>query len=245
MPKNISSSKLKAIQKVQFATEAAMKSVVRYLRMSPAPTSKEARDLIRRTLKALQCECPEGIIVAGGKQSAEPHAIGRGRLASGAPIVIDIFPRSQKTGYFADMSRTFCIGIPPPKLRKMYAAVLGAQRLAFSMIRPGARGEDIQIAVEHYFETKGFHRKNPRKKGEKGWLAEEGFIHGVGHGVGKNIHESPKLSHGKDILREGDIVTVEPGLYYKDVGGVRLEDMVLVTKRGCTNLTRFSKKLIL
>jgi Xaa-Pro aminopeptidase len=245
MAQRSTSSKLKAIQEVQSATETAMRSAVHYLRTSATPTSKGARDAIHRALRALQCECPEGIIVAGGKQSADPHATGRGRLAPGDPIVVDIFPRSRETGYFADMSRTFCIGAPRPKLKKMYAAVLGAQRLAFSMIRPGACGEDIQTAVDQYFEQKGFHRKNPRKKGGKGWLAEEGFIHGVGHGVGKKIHEPPKISYGKDILREGDIVTVEPGLYYKDVGGVRLEDMVLVTKRGCANLTRFSKKLIL
>ena len=126
----------------------------------------------------------------------------------------------------------------------MYRAVLGAQKLAFSIVKPGAKGEDIQKAVENYFDKKGFTRKNPRKgKRKGGWFAEEGFIHGVGHGVGKEIHEHPHISHTDHILKEGDVVTVEPGLYYKDIGGVRIEDMIVVTKSGHKDITRFPKRL--
>ncbi len=235
--------KLAAIQEVQRATEAAMRRVIVYIRTEKAPQAHTARRIILEELRRWQCECPEGVIVAGGKDSAQPHAIGRGILKQGEPIVIDIFPRSKKTKYFADMTRTVCLGKPSKKLAAMHKAVLGAQRLAYSMVRPGVKGKDIQAAVERYFERKGFGRIAPRAKGKKGWLGKEGFIHGVGHGVGMRIHERPRVSHSRDTLKEGDVITIEPGLYYKDTGGVRIEDMVLVTRTGCRSLTKFSKQL--
>jgi Xaa-Pro aminopeptidase len=235
-------TKLEAITQVERATEAAMQAAIVYIQNDLAPTAPQARKIINDTLTKLGCESPEGVIVANGKVGALPHGNGRGKIKKGEPIVIDIYPRSKKTKYFADMSRTVCLGSAPNKLQKMYMAVDEAQELARAMIRPGVRGEEIQHAVEDYFEKKGFKRIKPRTKG-KGWLAKEGFIHGVGHGVGKEIHEAPRLSHGDDILEEGDIVTIEPGLYYKDIGGVRLEDMVVVTKRGSKTITKFPKKL--
>jgi Xaa-Pro aminopeptidase len=238
-------AEIKAITEVQRAAEAAMKAAIQYIKNDQAPTAEGARSVILKTLKQYGCETPHGVIVAGGAVSAKPHGQGRGKLKHGVPIVIDIYPRSKKTKYFADMTRTVCIGMPYVKLQNMYDAVLGAQEVAFSKIKAGAKGNDIQAAVVNFFHKKGFKNISPRPEGGSGWLAKEGFIHSVGHGVGKNIHEAPRVGHSDDVLEVGDVITVEPGLYYKVIGGVRLEDMVVVTKTGFKNLTKFPKKLVI
>ena len=206
------------------------------------PTSEEAHSIIDRVLASHDCESPEGHIVAGGPLSAEPHERGIGALRPGEQIVIDIFPRSKKTGYFADMTRTMCLGAPSVQLQKMYDAVLGAQELAISMARPGAACKDLQDAVEKYFVDAGFITSGKGKE----FTYAEGFVHSVGHGVGLEIHEAPRFGrHSDDILIEGDVITIEPGLYYKDFGGIRIEDMVLVTHEGYRNLTSCSKEFVL
>jgi Xaa-Pro aminopeptidase len=224
-----------AIEETQRATEAAFDALVTYLRTNEAPTSEGAHRILDEILDAHGSESPEGHIVAGGVESAEPHEKGSGLLMPGAPIVIDIYPRSKTTGYFADMSRTVCIGTPPAELQKMYDAVLAAQQLGISMVRPGARGGDIHQAASELFEKAGYLTSGTGKE----FPFAEGFVHGLGHGVGLEIHEAPRISRNSDdVLQVGNIVTIEPGLYYKHIGGVRLEDMVLVTEDGCRNLTQ-------
>jgi Xaa-Pro aminopeptidase len=242
-PPEHESEKITAITKVLRAVEAAAAIVIEYLKITPEPTSEGAHVIIDRVLADFKCESPEGHIVAGGVQSSAPHEKGTGQLKRGEPIVIDIYPRSTASGYFADMSRTVCLGEPSPELEKMYEAVREAQNRALSLVKPGARGGDIQEAVEKYFIEQGF--KTSGKREEKGGFPfKEGFVHGVGHGVGLKIHEAPHLGRGsKDVLKEGDVITIEPGLYYEAIGGVRLEDMVLVTKDGYQNLTNFPKEL--
>ena len=231
-----------AIEQVQRAVEAAMERVAGYLRSSDQPSSEACHSLIDAELQKRGCESPEGSIVAGGLQAAEPHEEGTGLLKRGEAIVIDIYPCSKTTLYFADMSRTVCIGPPPLKLQKMYDAVLGAQELGLSMIKPGAKCGDIQTAVEEYFTNAGFLTSGKGKE----FAYAEGFVHGVGHGLGLEIHEAPCIGRGsEDILQEGDVITIEPGLYYKDTGGIRIEDMALVTREGCRNLTNFSKQFVL
>jgi Xaa-Pro aminopeptidase len=237
--------KVEAIEETQRATERAMSEVFTYLKSSAAPTVEKARTAIENVLEELNCESPEGIVVVSGIASADPHGEGGGVIRRGEPIVVDIYPRNKTSLYFADMTRTVCLGEAPERLQKMYDAVLGAQELTLSLIKPGAKGVDIQMTVEEYFNERGFVRKNPRAPGAKGWLAEEGFIHPVGHGVSKKIHDTPRVGHSEDMLKEGDVITIEPGLYYKDIGGVRIEDMVLVTKEGYRNLTNFPKQLVL
>ncbi len=256
------------IEKVQKAVEAAASAVIGYLRGSKEPcaerkalgigslradqgvlaapsknpASEEAHKIIDKILDKFGCESPEGHIVAGGKQSAEPHEKGTGILNKGEPIVIDIYPRSKTTGFFADMSRTVCLGEPSPLLQKMYDTVLGAEDLAISMIKPGVRCVDIHEAVEKFFVRNGYLTSG---KG-KDFPFAEGFVHGLGHGVGLNVHEAPRLGQkSEDILIEGDVITIEPGLYYKNIGGVRIEDMLLVTRDGYRNLTNFSKAFVL
>ncbi|MES2203409.1 MAG: M24 family metallopeptidase, partial [Patescibacteria group bacterium] len=225
-------SRLEALEDAAHASDIAMAAVVGYLRTASNPTAEAARALIQKMLDGLGYDIPEGLIVAGGLHTAEPHHRGEGTLGSGQPIVIDIFPRSRESGYFGDLSRTVCIGTPPLELVHMYDTVLEAQELAVSMLLPGVRGADVQEAIERHFDSAGF------KTERTGPLQGEGFIHGVGHGVGQVIHEPPRIGVGsEDILKEGDVVTVEPGLYYKHIGGVRIEDMALITADGCRMLT--------
>lgn len=235
-------SKLEAIEETQRAAGQAMREVFSYLRSSKVPTIEEARAVIEKTLESLNCESPEGIVVVGGVESAEPHGEGKGALHHNEPIVIDIYPRNKTSLYFADMTRTVCLGQPPVRLQEMYNAVLGAGEMALSIIKPGAKGADIQTAVEEFFTERGFITSGKGKE----FQYAEGFVHSVGHGVGFKIHDTPRIGHGSgDVLKEGDVITIEPGLYYKDTGGVRLEDMVVVRADGYRNLTNFPKQLVL
>ena len=181
-------------------------------------------------------------IVACGVHAADPHCQGQGPLRPYEPIVLDIFPRSLTTLYFADQTRTVFKGEPSAMLKKMYAAVLEAQEKAISMIKAGMQSQDVMRAANDTLEERGF----PTSLTER---PVYGFIHGLGHGVGLEIHEAPRIGRSGEILQEGMVVTVEPGLYYSrqhgdiPVAGIRIEDMVVVTKEGCINLTQFSKKL--
>jgi len=176
-------------------------------------------------------------IVACGVHSSMPHHGGEGPIYAGKPVVIDIFPRSQTSGYFGDMTRTVVRGEPSPGLVKMYDTVLRGQKLAIGMVKAGVRVRDIHSAVVDYFRSRGF------ETGVIGGRAQ-GFIHSTGHGLGLEIHEPPRISLGEEVLETGNVVTVEPGLYYEKTGGVRIEDVVVVEKNGCTNLTRYPKKLL-
>ncbi|MBQ6102340.1 MAG: M24 family metallopeptidase, partial [Kiritimatiellae bacterium] len=190
-------------------------------------TSERARALVRETLLSRGCLDLEGSIVAGGRQAADPHEAGHGPLRAGEWIVCDIFPRDLCTGYWGDMTRTFMNGRPSAKLRRLYRAVADAQRLALSLVRPGAKGSDVHAAVARFFEESGW------PSGRDATGRPYGFFHGTGHGVGLQIHEEPRLSVTGGELTPGMVVTVEPGLYYPDLGGVRIEDTVAVTTSGC------------
>jgi len=230
---------VEAMRKTQKATEAAMQAVILYLRSTKNPTSEGAHKIIDTVLEKHGCESPEGHIVASGTQAVEPHEKGKGPIKRGVAIVIDIYPRSKATGYFADMSRTVCIGPASAEVKKMYDTVLDAQKLAISMIKPGTRCSDIQDSVEKLFMERGYKTSGKGKE----FKFAKGFVHSLGHGVGLDIHEAPRIAKGsKDILKEGDIITIEPALYYPELGGIRIEDMALVTENGFENLTDFSKQ---
>jgi Xaa-Pro aminopeptidase len=122
----------------------------------------------------------------------------------------------------------------------MYDTVLAAQELAITMVAPGVAGRDIQAAVEAHFVAAGYHTSGQGTD----FRFAEGFVHAIGHGVDTDIHAAPHLSRRSEAcLEAGSIITIEPGLYYPDIGGVRLEDLVLVTSSGCQNLTEFPKQL--
>ena len=152
------------------------------------------------------------------------------------PIVIDIFPRSGRTRYFADITRTVVKGQASLRVRQMHEAVLQAQARAVALIRGGADGAAIHQEVTAVFEHLGF------PTGETNGRMH-GFFHGTGHGLGLEIHEPPRIGKRGALLERGNVVTVEPGLYYPGEGGVRIEDVVVVTDTGCRNLTRYQKLL--
>ena len=177
-------------------------------------------------------------IVAGGKQGCDPHEKGFGPLRGNEPIILDIFPRSQATGYFGDITRTVVRGRASEEIRKMYDTVLQGQTLAFRQMKAGAATAAIHKSVQDYFVSQGY-RTGPGKSGRM-----EGFFHGTGHGLGLEIHEAPRVgATSTGNLAAGQVVTVEPGLYYPEIGGVRLEDVALITKTRPRNLTRFEKCL--
>jgi Xaa-Pro aminopeptidase len=176
-------------------------------------------------------------IVAGGRQACDPHEPGHGPLRANEPIILDVFPRSQKTGYFGDISRTVVRGRASDAARRVYDTVVRAQEVAFARLRPAVKAVEVHEAVRSFFESEGY--KTVTKRGRM-----QGFFHGTGHGLGMEIHEAPRIgvtSH--DVLAAGQVVTVEPGLYYPGVGGVRLEDVAALTPQGARNLTKFEKVL--
>ncbi len=183
------------------------------------------------------CGLAANTIVAGGKQGCDPHERGYGPLRAHEPIILDIFPRSQKTGYFGDITRTVVRGRASEAVKKLYDTVFHGQKIALQKVSAGTSTTEIHQCVLQFFTQRGYHtgRRNGRM---------EGFFHGTGHGLGLEIHEAPRIgatSRGK--LKAGQVVTVEPGLYYPEIGGVRLEDVALVTPNGAKNLTRFEKAL--
>jgi Xaa-Pro aminopeptidase len=172
-------------------------------------------------------------IVACGDQGCDPHNEGTGPLKANQSIILDIFPRSQSSGYWGDITRTVVKGRASERLKILFQAVNHGQKIALKQIKGGVKGSDIHQSVQDYFNQAGF--KTRRRNGRM-----EGFFHGTGHGVGLEIHEAPRLSsRASGRLEAGHVVTVEPGLYYPGVGGVRLEDLVVVTKTGNRNLTKF------
>lgn len=180
---------------------------------------------------------PHHTIVSGGRQGADPHEQGFGPLPAHQGIILDIFPRMEKSGYWGDMTRTVCRGHPSEWCQNAWLAVQEAQEVAFALIRAGIDGHEVHTAVSTHLTEAGF----PTGRTAEGH--QEGFFHGTGHGLGLEIHEMPRVGQRKHVLAVGHVVTVEPGLYYPDKGGVRLEDVVVVEEDGCRNLTTFPKFL--
>jgi Xaa-Pro aminopeptidase len=202
-------------------------------------TSERLRSEIDVELLRRGCAA-DGTIDAGGPQAADPHERGHGPLKAGTAIIVDIFPVDKTSRYYADMTRTFVKGEPKPELEKMYNAVLESQETALGMIRAGVNGRDVHKKVSDILHDAGYKTLiHDQREGEP---LQEGYIHGTGHGVGLEIHEAPRLSIVDEELIPGDVVTVEPGLYYPEIGGVRIEDLVVVTEDGCRNLTQFPKE---
>ncbi len=241
-----SKEEIRAITKAIRHTEAAVSAAIETIRKSVIKkgklyfdgsvlTSEAIKKIINVRLMENNCIAAHSI-VACGINGVDPHHQGSGPLYANQSIIMDIFPRDSESRYFADITRTVVRGKASPKLKKMFEAVLEGQKIAFLSIREGADGSKIHEAIQKRFEELGFTTgvKNGRV---------QGFFHGTGHGLGLDIHEPPRISRGKDILKAGQVVTVEPGLYYEDAGGIRIEDDVLVTRTGCLNLVKLPKIL--
>jgi len=161
-------------------------------------------------------------------------------VKAGESIIVDIFPVDKTSRYYADMTRTFVKGEPDEELQRMYDAVLESQEAALDMIQAGINGRDVHNKVAEVLHDAGYKTNvHDQKPGEP---LREGFMHGTGHGVGLEIHEAPRISLADEKLIPGDVVSVEPGVYDPKIGGVRIEDLVVVTEDGCRNLTNFPKE---
>lgn len=177
---------------------------------------------------------PANTIVAGGEQACDPHERGHGPLKAHSLIILDIFPRDARTGYYGDMTRTVVRGKASDAQRRLWDTVLEGQKLALRSMKPGADGKAVHNAVQALFTERGY----PTEQCKGRWT---GFFHGTGHGLGLEIHEEPRF--GRTRFKLGQVLTVEPGLYYPGLGGVRIEDVVTVTEKGIRMLSRFEKRL--
>ncbi len=241
-----SAAEITRIRKSQQAAAAAMKAGVELIGSARIGkdgtlykgreklTSEKVRQLIHKTLIDHDCAGVE-TIVAGGDQGTDPHERGHGPLFAGQSIILDIFPRSEKTGYWGDMTRTVCRGPANPELKKLYNAVKAAQAAALKAVQPGLCADEIHQICCAVFEARGFRTYETAGR-------HVGFIHGTGHGVGLDIHELPRVGRSGEILETGNIITIEPGLYYPGLGGVRIEDTVAVTESGYRMLAACPKK---
>lgn len=194
---------------------------------------------VRRTLHLGMMEkglLGQHTIVSCGRDACDPHNEGSGPLRANEAIIFDIFPRSIESRYHSDMTRTVVKGNAPDQLKRLYDTVLEGQLLGISQVQHGADGQEIHATITRYFEKQGY--ETGLRDGRM-----QGFFHGTGHGIGLDIHEPPRIGKIEQRLQAGEVVTVEPGLYYPEIGAVRIEDMVLVTENGCRNLTSYQKKL--
>lgn len=241
-----SEEEVAAIEATQRHTEAALEAALNVLRESEIRgerlywrgevlTAETLKKVINVSLMENDC-IAQHTIVACGIQGVDPHNQGSGPIRAHQSIVFDIFPRSSRSRYFADMTRTVVRGKASDGLKRMYEAVLAAQLRGIELIRDGVSGQAVHSEVTRTMERLGF---------ETGVVdgRNQGFFHGTGHGIGLDIHEPPRISKVDHTLRAGQVVTVEPGLYYSRWGAVRIEDLVVVEPQGCRNLTRFPKSL--
>ena len=179
-------------------------------------------------------------IVACGPEGADCHNLGHGELKTGQPVIVDIFPRSQQTRYWGDCTRTVVHGEIPEEVRRMHAAVCEAKAAATAAVRAGVTGEAVHLATRQAILAAGYAVGIPDEQASLSYCA---LTHGTGHGVGLDVHEPPLLDMKGPKLLVGDAITIEPGLYRRDLGGVRVEDMVVVTPEGCQNLNRLPEGL--
>jgi Xaa-Pro aminopeptidase len=239
-------TELEGIRKAQRGTEAAMAAAREMLRGAEASNGRVTLDgepLTSERIKSRIAEVfnehdliADEFIVAHGGQAASGHDMGSGPIASGEAVVIDLFPRDRETGCYADMTRTYVVGEIPDEIAEYHKLVYEALKRSLEAVKPGAEGSAVYGLVCDVFHEAGYPTQLSKQPGE---VLSSGFFHGLGHGVGLEVHEPPWLSRDPSELVAGDVITLEPGLYREGYGGVRLEDLVLVTEDGAENLTDF------
>ena len=239
------------IRAAQRAAEAAVTEVVGQLAQAEIKDGVlwlEGRPLTSERLYAraqlllgeMGFSCPD-MIVAGSPECAMPHFRGEGPIRAGAPVIIDIFPSGRASHYHGDLTRTVVVGDVPDEIRRMHASALQALDAGIESIRAGVLGRDVHSAVCQVLVDRGF---GTTTKGFEGPEGGPKMNHSTGHGVGLDVHEAPALrGPSEELLEEGDVVTVEPGLYLLGLGGVRVEDTGMVTADGFENFTSLTRSL--
>jgi len=236
-------SEINLMKDIQTVTQNAMGQAVSLIRRASVKkgilihegkvlTSEQVKYTMHQFLLKEGCSAVD-TIVSCGEDSAIPHMTGTGPLLADEPIVIDLFPVNEKSGYFADMTRTVVKGEPSTEIHEMYDALCEAKHLAISGVKRGIPGSDLYQIVVDFFRERGYESDT------------RGFVHNLGHGVGLQIHELPTVGPAGNALETGNVITIEPGLYYPGIGGVRLEDIGAVTSKGFENFTVFPEELII
>ncbi len=240
-------AELEGIRRAQRAAQAGMDVARNLLRAAEGRNGELVVDGDRLSAERIKAAIDQtfidhgcssdDFIVAHGAQSAIGHEFGSGPIAANEPVVVDLWPRDRESGCYADMTRTFVVGDVPDELVEWQRLVREALDRCVAAIRPGVTGRQIHDVACEVFEERGYPTTRTKEAGKP---LEDGFFHGLGHGVGLEVHEEPALAiAGQKELVAGDVVTVEPGLYRRDFGGCRLEDLVVVTEDGAENLTSF------
>jgi len=236
-------AQLAGIRRAQVAADAAMAVAAQLIReLRPGLTSEQIRDAMTAVCDELGCDLPGDVIVAHGPQSADGHESGYGELVAGEPVVIDIWPRDRPSRCWADMTRTFVAGgeAPSDELAEYWRLTKESLDLVYPEVRAGADAHAIYRRSCEPYIAAGKPTQLTKAEGE---VLRNGYFHGLGHGVGLEVHERPALSRSPDTLLAGDVITLEPGCYRQGYGGCRLEDLVLVTEDGYETLTDFPYEL--
>ena len=234
---------LEGIERAQRAAETAMLTAARMLRDAERTNDGRLRfegeiltaELIRVAMEAellSQGAESQDILIHTGDACLRGHDLGMGPILPDTSCIIDCFPRDRRTGVYSDMTRTFVAGEPSDELRRLHTDCVQALEIALEAIKPGTKTAYDEVAS--FFEGKGYPTQRTRKPEDN---SLEGFRHSLGHGVGLEVHERPRIGRRPDEFEVGDVIAVEPGLYFTGVGGVRLEDTVLVTDSGVEHFT--------
>src|SRR5215208_2218065 len=232
-------AQLAGIRRAQKAADAAMAVAAGLIReLRPRLTSEEIRAAMIEVCDQHGCDLPGDVIVSHGPQSADGHEEGHGELVTGEPVVVDIWPRDRASRCWADMTRTFVAGggEPADELAEYWRLTRESLELVYPEARAGA---DAQAIFRRPCEPCIAAGKPTQLTKRDGEVLRDGYFHGLGHGVGLEVHERPGLGRAPDTLRAGDVITLEPGCYRQGYGGCRLEDLVVVTEDGSETLTNF------
>jgi Xaa-Pro aminopeptidase len=230
---------LDGIRRAQKAADACMRTGADLIReLRAGLTAEEVRAAMQAVAEEHGCDLPDDVIVAPGAQGAAGHEAGHGEIPAGAPVIVDIWPRDRESRCWADMTRTFVAGggEPSDELAEYWRLTRESLERVYAEVRAGAHGRAIYERSCEPFHAAGKPTQLSKAPGEQ---LDEGYFHGLGHGVGLEVHERPNLGRLGDELIAGDVITLEPGCYRKGYGGCRLEDLVVVTDGGCEVLTDF------
>jgi Xaa-Pro aminopeptidase len=246
-----SQAELAGIRRAQVAAEAGMRAAAELLRRAEPDGSglvldgdrlscERLKEAIRAAVARFGATAGDAMIVSHGAQTASGHDMGSGMIKAGEAVVIDLWPSDLDSACFADMTRTFVVGDAPEELRKYHELTRESLARSMDAVRAGAECRELHRLSCEPYERAGLPTQLTKAPGE---VLEEGFYHSLGHGVGLEVHEAPRLGRAPDVLVAGDVVTLEPGCYRQGFGGCRLEDLVLVTEDGAELLTDFPYEL--